>query len=772
MRTKSKGLLAWTLAVCMAFSGAAPVGAAVNEEVIAERQDAEEFIPQEEEPEAPPTESENVLDEEEPDLSENAVETPPAQDIIEEPEETIAPEETLEPEETQEPKETAVPSVSGDDAAAVSENEADPAPEERAAVSGNEGPVEEVNDTYWEELNGHWRLRKPGTSEYYLEKDGRVEVKLSQGGKASYIFGKNGYMLTGAHEVSVNVSQPGTYYFLSEKDYASVDGDTPQNSQLGQMVTKVGWMYASDKDAWLYLKEGGLWDTSKIGMQKIDQKTYYLDKNGKKVKNAQKKVSGSYYYFGADGAMIANSFQNINGKQYYFSPDGKRLEETGWQKLSNGNWYYFHKSHYRQIKTKWQEITENGKKYWHYFEDDGGNVKNKLKTISGYKYYLDANGRMVTGLKTVSGKKYYFRPSKAGAAPAGSAIKGWKKISGRWYYFKTNCQAEVRELAKVSGKYYSFDKNGRMYKGGLKKINGKLYYFKAQTSKKQNGYAYPKGWLQTKKGGKWYYVSAKGSLLTEQWKKYKGSYYYLGKNGVMVTNKWMQKDGKWGYINGSGVYSQRWIKSNGKWKYAKENGKFAKGWTYIVQNGTRYKYFFNDKGYLVQDVRGRVSGPYMLRVDRRRNQITVYARDTSGQYNIPVVAMPCSVGLPATPTPTGTFRGTRAGRWQILMGPSWGQYATLVSEPNGIFIHSVSGAVANPYSLPANEWNKLGREAASHGCIRVAVIDAKWIYENCNGATIEVQDYSYAGPFDHKAYRQITAAYNWDPTDPAAKGYL
>lgn len=761
MRRKSKGLLACTLAVCMAFSGAAPVGAAVNEEVIAEQQAAEEFISQEE-PEAQPTESENALDEEETVLSDNAAGTPPAQDIIEEPEETIAPEE---------PEETEAPVIS-QDAAVAPENEEDTAQEVQAAVSANAETAEEVNDTYWEKVNDHWKLRKPGTDGYFLDKDGLVEVKLAQGDSAFYIFDADGYMLTGAQKVSKNVSQSGTYYFLSKKDCAGAEGDTPQNSQLGRMVTQAGWKEADD-GLWLYLKDGGLWDTSKTGMQKIDQKTYYLDANGKIQKDVQKKINGSYYYFGVDGAMIANRFQTINGKQYYFSPDGKRLEKTGWQKLSNGNWYYFHeKNHYRQIKTNWQEITENGKTYWHYFESNGENVKNKLKTISGYKYYLDANGRMATGLKTVNGKKYYFLPKKSGAAPVGSAMKGWKKINGRWYYFKANCQAEVREVVKLSQKYYSFDKNGRMYKGGLKEINGKLYYFKAQTSKNRYGYAYPKGWLQTKKGGKWYYVSTKGYLCTDQWKKYKGSYYYLRKDGVMVTNKWMQKDGKWGYINGDGVYSQKWIKSNGKWKYAKDDGKFAKGWTYIVQNGIRYKYYFDNKGYLVQDVRGKVSGPYMLRVDRRRNQITVYARDTGGQYNVPVVAMPCSVGLPATPTPTGTFRGTRAGRWQILMGPSWGQYATLVSEPDGVFIHSVSGAVANSYSLPANEWNKLGREAASHGCIRVAVIDAKWIYENCNGATVEIQDYNYAGPFDHKAYRQITAAYNWDPTDPEAKGYL
>ncbi|MCI8814020.1 MAG: L,D-transpeptidase family protein [Lachnospiraceae bacterium] len=750
MKVKSKELLACALAVCMALSGAAPVGAVSNDEAILEQQNAEESISQGEAI-APPTESDNALEDEKPVVSEN-VETPAAEDTYQE--------------EMQEPV------VVVEDSTSVSENVEDPVEEEQATVSDNEGPAEteEVDDTYWEELNGYWKLKKPGSSEYYQEKDGLVRVRLSGGGYGYYIFDANGNMQTGIHKVSVNVPASGTYYFLDEKDFVSEEGSTPRDSRLGQMVMEAGWQYASAEDRWLYLKDGGMWEASKIGMQKIDQKTYYLDKTGKIQKNVQKKVDGSYYYFGANGAMVANCFQTINNKQYFFEASGKRFEKTDWQKIS-GNWYYFHKNHYRVLRTKWWEIKENGKKNWYYFDSKTGAMyKNKLFTADGYKYYVDFAGRMVTGLKKVSGKYYYFRPQNAGKTPAGSAIKGWKKIGKNWYYFKSSCQAEARQLAKISGKYYSFTATGKMYKGGLKKINGKYYLFQKQTGKKRNGFACPKGWV--KSGKKWYYASAKGYLRTNTWIKYKGSLYYMGKNGVMATNKWMQKDGRWGYINGDGVFSQRWIKSNGKWKYAKDNGKFAKGWTYIVQNGTRYKYFFNNKGYLVQDVRGRVSGPYTLRVDRRRNQITVYARDTDGQYNIPVVAMPCSVGLPATPTPTGTFRGSRAGRWQLLMGPTWGQYATLVSEPNGIFIHSVSGAVANPYSLPANEWNKLGREAASHGCIRVAVIDAKWIYDNCNGATIEVRDYDYAGPFDHKAYRQITAAYNWDPTDPAARGYL
>lgn len=810
MKKKSRGLLAFALAFCMTFSAAAPAGAGTFDhagmagqqpEQIAEDADVDEAL----------SDGQIQGEDQTTDIGEDGIpgDVTSGDDIGED---GISGEVT---------PGTDIPGngipgddISGDDLGDIPQQPEEPAVSENEQGTAAEGPseissVSEVqssvseNDTpgsdqdtgspRWVRVGNGYKAEKPDGSGYYSEADGLVQLKDSEGNLARYAFDADGLMRTGSHRLSVNVDREGVYHFLTAKECTGVSAPSPENSKLGQMVTQTGWYNVTEGSRWLYL-EDGVWDQSKTGIQKVaDGKTYYLsESDGAIVKNAwktvsgktyyfgsngvmtvsgMKKISGSYYYFDANGVMAANSFVTVSqGKQYYFTSNGKRYEKAGWQRI-NGSFYYFNKDFSRVIKQNWWKIKENGVTSYYFFDAKGKMYANKLFKQKGYTYYVDSKGRMVTGLRLVNGKRYYFREKTEGKKPLGSAHGGWKKNGGSWYYFNTKTfQAESRELAKISGKYYSFLKSGKMYKGGWKKIGSKLYYFQKQTAKKRNGYAATSGWL--KRGKKWYYASAKGSMRTDSWVKSKGKLYYLGTDGVMLANKWIQRDGKWGYLDSNGAFSQRWIKVNGKWKYAQDNGKFAKGWTYIVQNGIRYKYFFNNKGYLLQDVRGRVSGPYMLKVDRRRNQVTVYARDVDGQYNIPVVAMPCSVGLPATPTPTGTFRGTRAGRWQLLMGPSWGQYATLVSEPNGIFIHSVSGAVANPYSLPANEWNKLGREAASHGCIRVAVIDAKWIYENCNGSTIEVRDYAYAGPFDHKTYRQITAAYNWDPTDPAARGYL
>ena len=108
------------------------------------------------------------------------------------------------------------------------------------------------------------------------------------------------------------------------------------------------------------------------------------------------------------------------------------------------------------------------------------------------------------------------------------------------------------------------------------------------------------------------------------------------------------------------------------------------------------------------------------------------------------------------------------------MGPSWGQYGTHVdgAGQGGIFVHSVACGQANSYNLPAVEYNKLG-SPASHGCIRACVADAKWVYENCNGASISIIDGQYKaddvmkGPLGKKALTPLRGAGNFDPTDPA-----
>lgn len=197
--------------------------------------------------------------------------------------------------------------------------------------------------------------------------------------------------------------------------------------------------------------------------------------------------------------------------------------------------------------------------------------------------------------------------------------------------------------------------------------------------------------------------------------------------------------------------------------------EFAKnGWYYEVHNGRTYKLYYVDD-VLQRDVRDIIGKQpsYKAEVNRTTCTVTIYAKDGDNGYILPVCAFACSVGLPETPTPTGTFNTLAKYRWHELMGPSWGQYCTRIV--GGILFHSVAGSNATPYNLSAAAFNKLG-QPASHGCVRLCVRDAKWIYDNCSlGMTVRIYDSSYPGPLGKPATIKIPSWQNWDPTDPAVQ---
>ncbi len=157
--------------------------------------------------------------------------------------------------------------------------------------------------------------------------------------------------------------------------------------------------------------------------------------------------------------------------------------------------------------------------------------------------------------------------------------------------------------------------------------------------------------------------------------------------------------------------------------------------------------------------------PYLIKVNRYHNTITVYEMDEKGEYTVPVKAMVCSVGTDFK-TIQGTFKTSAKYRWKLLMGNVYGQYATRIV--GGILFHSVYYYENNnPASLATKEYNKLGT-AASHGCVRLTVADAKWIYDNCAlGTTVIIYDDKKSpGPLGKPTAMKLEKGVGWDPTDP------
>ena len=129
--------------------------------------------------------------------------------------------------------------------------------------------------------------------------------------------------------------------------------------------------------------------------------------------------------------------------------------------------------------------------------------------------------------------------------------------------------------------------------------------------------------------------------------------------------------------------------------------------------------------------------PYYIKINRQQNCVTVYALDSKGKYTKPVKAFACSVGV-NNATPTGTFSIPAKYRWHTLMGGVYGQYCSRIH--GGVLFHSVFYSSQDPSRLAYNSYNRLG-QTASHGCVRLNVEDAKWIYDNCPvGTKVTIYD--------------------------------
>ena len=130
--------------------------------------------------------------------------------------------------------------------------------------------------------------------------------------------------------------------------------------------------------------------------------------------------------------------------------------------------------------------------------------------------------------------------------------------------------------------------------------------------------------------------------------------------------------------------------------------------------------------------RGMRTYKIIVSVDDQR--VYVYTYDANDQYTKLVRTMVCSTGTRANPTPLGTFTNTgRGARWhQFTKYGSWAQYAFYIN--GDILFHSVLYNTNSEDSLIRSSVNALGRRA-SHGCVRLSVEDAKWIWTNCEQHT-------------------------------------
>lgn len=150
---------------------------------------------------------------------------------------------------------------------------------------------------------------------------------------------------------------------------------------------------------------------------------------------------------------------------------------------------------------------------------------------------------------------------------------------------------------------------------------------------------------------------------------------------------------------------------------------------------------------------------YLLKVNKRRCVITAYKRER-GRW-IPVRAMLCSPGTYYKASPSGTFSLGTKKVWGKMFHDVWARYISQIV--GDVLFHSVWYYHPSKRSQSGKEFNKLGSRA-SHGCVRLSLIDAKWIFDNCSrGTRVKIYSSSRSGPLGKP--RRIYSRGGWDPTD-------
>ena len=329
------------------------------------------------------------------------------------------------------------------------------------------------------------------------------------------------------------VKSGNTWYFYNK------NGTLARNAWAGNY-----WLGADGKmvtNAWVdngryYVGNNGEWvknaqkpattttNTAKQGWVQSGASWYYLDANGRVVRNAW---IGNYW-LGTDGRMATSSW--VDNGRYYVGSNGlwvqgaKKQEEKkqGWVK-SGSDWYYYENG--TIVRNKWQG------NYW--LGSDGKMAVNSW--VDGGRYYVGSNGLWVQGAKKQEEKK-----------------QGWVKSGSDWYYYENG--TIVRN--KWQGNYWlgsegkmavsSWVDGGRYYVGtnGLWDKNAKKQEIAKSTENK-------KGWV--KSGSDWYYYNEDGSLARNKW----AGNYWLGSDGRMATNSWV--DNNRYYVGSNGA----WVKNAG-----------------------------------------------------------------------------------------------------------------------------------------------------------------------------------------------------------------
>ena len=447
---------------------------------------------------------------------------------------------------------------------------------------------------------------------------------------------------------------------------------------------------------------------------------YYYDLNGTRA-SGWRYIGNVWYYFNGDniskpGVMSKSTHQLINGNMFVFDASGAM--QTGWI-LEPEGWYYADGS--GALANGWRYV--NGA--WYYL--DGSNTEhpylmlnNTKKTIAGCDYYFANGGAMRTGWILEPEGWYYAREY--------GTIKGWLYLGNLWYYLDGNNEEYPGLMVSgqdkvIAGEKYSFNPNGDMRAGWYMSNSGEWYYYDNYSGQICSGWKYV--------NNNWYYLDPQDNnkMIPGGWKKFDNGYYLFNSDGSMVTN-WSYVNGNWYYFSSDGLMRTGWQWIGNKWYYFYyENDSHGGVYGAMARATSIDGWQLQTDGSMLTDKQAEMfqmaqaynsNTNYLILVDRAACKVAVYAGRFGAWNNI--MYWDCAPGKASTPTVSGTFTvqgkgyyfdsGSARCYWYTQFYGNYLFHSVLYSKYNGSLM---DGRVGIPLS---------------HGCVRLQIDNAKWIYDN------------------------------------------
>ena len=406
---------------------------------------------------------------------------------------------------------------------------------------------------------------------------------------------------------------------------------------------------------------------------------------------------------GGTTTKYPDGLNEIEGELYYFKNNRIDTSYSGLAQYGN-EWYYIENG---KVKWNYTGLAQHGIE-WFYIEKGKLNWNHSGIVEYNNQWFYVERGRLdwnYTGLGQSDNDWYYIVGGRVNWGYTGLVQRGIE-----WFYIENGkLNWNHSGIVKYNNQWFYVER-GRLNWNytGLGQSGNDWYYIVG--GRVNWGYT---GLVQ--KGNEWFYV--KGGKLDWSYTGLvqKGNEWFFVRNGRL----------DWGYTG---------LACNGEYYFYVKNGRLDWSYSGYAQIDGQGEYYEVRNGRLVggtltlakmHGVANNQDSPtnYIVIVDRAAHRVGVFK---GSKYNwADAKYYKCCVGKPSTPTISGTYYIKSRGKYfdTGTKGRCW--YFTQING-NYLFHSVIYDRQPSSKKIIDNSMDA----AVSHGCVRLDLENAKWIYDN------------------------------------------